>query len=360
MTPDDILAEIDANFDKGRRRKYAPGLLIAFIDFLRELGASGGRFANLEAFYAAHPRVVTGRGGSGVNTLTVLRDNSRSTGPGAQLSIRRAYDEIQAWFHAQNRYDYPSSAPHSTQGWTDYTHWLGALLTFDETTLDSLKQDAKAYVLRKLPKHAVDSALVRRAPPAFLLFLRNFDLTKHAGELTGAAYQGAVFGYLRADAAHLQVDVAKVRTGSKRVGRIGDIDARDGELLVLSAEVKQYVLSLAAVPSFRQFASQVNDQGALGLVVALEFEEGAREGLRALRLEPVSLADLIERVRLWDALKQAIAVQALLYYVHYIEKNSALYKRLRAFLDNLRTSEVVVASVPEDMQEGPVDGLAAQ
>jgi hypothetical protein len=158
------------------------------------------------------------------------------------------------------------------------------------------------------------------------------------GELTGAAYQGTVFGYLRADASHLQVDVAKVRTGSKRVGRIGDIDARGGELLVLSAEVKQYTLLQADVPAFEQFSSQVSDQGALGLVVALDFEEGARVALRKLQLEPMSIDDLIERVRLCDALKQAIAVRALLYYVHYIEKSSALYKRLREFLDSLEST----------------------
>lgn len=349
MTPADILAEIDANFDKGKRRKYAPGLLVSFIDFLKELGATGGKFASLDAFYAAHPRVVAGPGGTAVNALTVLRDMSRTSGRGATLSIRKFYDEIQAWFHAQKRYDYPSSAPHSTQGWTDYTHWLEALLSFDERTLDKLREDAKAYVLAQLPEHKVDLTLVKRAPPSFLLFLRNFDLSKKRGELSGAAYQGTVFGYLRADASHLQVDVAKVRTGSKRVGRIGDIDARDGELLVLSAEVKQYDLPLSEVPSFAQFASQVTSQGALGLVVALSFEEGARKGLQDLGLAPVSLDDLIERVRLWDSLKQGIAVQALLYYVHYIEKSSALYKRLREFLDGLEAAATVIpAEVPTD------------
>ncbi|MGP3506798.1 hypothetical protein [Paracidovorax citrulli] len=355
MTPADILAEIDANFEKGQRRKFLPGLLVAFIDFFHELDAVGGKFASLNDFYAQHPLVLTGRGGSGVNTLTVLRDKDRPTGVGTQLSIRRAYDQIQAWFHAQKRYDYPSSAPHSTQAWKDYSHWLEALLAFDEPTLKQLKEDAKAYVIAKLPEHKVDSALVKRAPPVFLLFLQNFDLTKHKGELTGAAYQGAVFGYLRADAAHLQVDVAKVRTGSKRVGRIGDIDARDGELLVLSAEVKQYKLELTDVPSFAQFSSQVNDQSALGLVVALDFEEGAREALRELQLEPVSIDDLIERVRLWDSLKQAIAVQALLYYVHYIEKSSALYMRLRTFLDGLEADEMIAAEPEAEPPQLDVD-----
>ncbi|WP_152643075.1 hypothetical protein [Paracidovorax citrulli] len=119
--------------------------------------------------------------------------------------------------------------------------------------------------------------------------------------------------------------------------------------------MKQYKLELTDVPSFAQFSSQVNDQSALGLVVALDFEEGAREALRELQLEPVSIDDLIERVRLWDSLKQAIAVQALLYYVHYIEKSSALYMRLRTFLDGLEADEMIAAEPEAEPPQLDVD-----
>lgn len=350
MTPQDILDEVKANFTAGQRRKFLPGLLIAFIRTLRTLGATGGTFGTLEAFYAVHPRRTRLRAGGSANTLVVWIDAAKTETNDESLSIRKAYDAIQNWFRAdQKRFDYPSSAPHATQAWVDYEHWLGALLTFTEEQLDQLERETKEFVLEALPCQEVDAALVRREPPRFHLFLRDFDMAAHRGEPTGAAYQAAVFGYLRADAAHLQVDVGKVRTGSKRVGRVGDIDARDGEMLVLAAEVKQYKVEHSEVPSFNELADQVIRQHALGLVVALDFEPEARDAITALGLEAVSRADLIDRVRLWDSRKQQNAIQALRYCVFYKEQNSALFARIMTFLGSLEDD---VQVVPVEKPEG--------
>lgn len=350
MTPQEILDDVANNFDKGQRRKFLPALLITFISTLRELDATGGKFNNLQAFYKHHPRRTTSAGGKSANTLIVWRDATKTGPKDKSLSIRPAYETIADWFRSdQKRFDFPSAAPHATQAWGDYEHWLDALLGYSDAQLDALEKDVKAFVLAKLPAHVVDSTLIKREPPRFYLFLRDFDLSAKTREVTGAAYQGAVFGYLRADAAHLQVDVAKVRTGSKRVGRIGDIDAREGELLVISAEVKQYVLPLSDLAGFAEFAALVAGQQALGLVVALNFDEGVREALVAMGLEPVSKQDLIDRVRIWDPLKQRTAVQALLYYVHYKEQNSALYARLREFLKAIEAPIAIAApSIPPD------------
>ncbi len=210
-----------------------------------------------------HLRRVKASSGRSANTLIFWKDKDNTTN-GKSLGIRPAYQKIESWFRSdQKRFDFPSSAPHATQAWGDYIHWLDALLTFTEEQLDQLESDTKVFVLNILPAHVVDASLVNREPPRFFLFLRDFDMGTHTGEKTGAAYQAAVFGYLRADAAHLQVDVDKVRVGSKRVGRIGDVDAPDGELLVLAAEVKQYTLPLEDVASFAELADQVALQGAL-------------------------------------------------------------------------------------------------
>jgi len=45
-----------------------------------------------------------------------------------------------------------------------------------------------------------------------------------------------VFGFLRADNPHLQIEIDKVRTGSKRLQRVGDIDGWEGARLAISAE----------------------------------------------------------------------------------------------------------------------------
>ncbi|HBQ94037.1 MAG TPA: hypothetical protein DD856_02220 [Sulfobacillus sp.] len=84
-----------------------------------------------------------------------------------------------------------------------------------------------------------------------------------------------------------------------------------------------------------EFASLVTRHQALGLIVALDFAEGVREELVEMGLEPVAKKDLLERVRLWDPLKQRIAVQALIYYTQYKEQNSALLTRVRTFFKDL-------------------------
>lgn len=328
LTPQGILDELEANFDKGARRKFLPGLLIAFIGFLRDLDATGGKYESLDEFYAAHPRQLQTKRGP-ANTL-IVKLGSKT------LSIRRYYDAIQNWFRSdQKRFDYPSAAPHATQAWEGYVHWLSALLGFSDAELDELIAKAKKFVLDKLPSQDIDPSAIVREPARFLLFLENFDMTARKGENTGACYQGTVFGYIRADAPHLQVEVGKVRTGSKREKRVGDIDARDGDALVLSAEVKQFIFTSDGLPDVAEFANLISRHKALGLVVALDFDEGMREKIRDLGLQPVSRDDLKSRVQLWDPLKQKIAVNALLYYVGFREQSSALYARVKQFLEDV-------------------------
>lgn len=338
ISPQDILDEIDVNFFGGARRKFLPGLLISFVEFLRHLDATGGKFKSLDELYKVYPRQMkTSRGGR-ANTLIVVFK-------GRNYSIRTEYDRIMDWFRSdQKRFDYPSSAPHSTQAWEDYVRWINALLGFTEHELDDLVEKAKAYVLEKLPSQDIDPLKVKREPARFLRFLESFEMGV-SNEKTGAAYQGTVFGYIRADAPHLQVEVGKVRTGSKREKRVGDIDARDGDALVMAAEVKQYVVEDADLNTLSEFAILIGRHRALGLVVALDFGNGIREKLLTEGLQPVSRADLIERVRLWDPLKQKIAINALLYYIGFREQNSALHARIKTFLDAVDAVETVEVEI---------------
>lgn len=91
-------------------------------------------------------------------------------------------------------------------------------------------------MLSNLKSHAFDPSSVKIKPSLFQLLLEEFDLTAQKGEPTGAAFQGMVFGFLRADNPHLQIEIDKVRTGSKRLQRVGDIDGWEGARLAISAE----------------------------------------------------------------------------------------------------------------------------
>jgi hypothetical protein len=303
-------------------------LLVAFIDLLRALGSPSLRLSGFDDFLARFPRQTTTSAGKRANTLIVAVDES-----GRTQSLRPHYNAIERYFRAEHkRFDYPSCAPHATQAWADYRQWLDALSTYGPQEIEGLRVRVVEHVLRELKNQAFDPGTVKVEPPLFLRVIEDFNLTAGKGEPTGAAFQGVVFGFLRADNPHLQIEIDKVRTGSKRLQRIADIDAWDGARLALSAEVKQFELAADDVGDLQQFANDVGERGALGLVVALAFKPGVREiveddGLRALDRD-----DLRRVVELWDPLKQRTAVSSLVYYARHVEKNTVLADRIDAFL----------------------------
>jgi hypothetical protein len=168
------------------------------------------------------------------------------------------------------------------------------------------------------------------------MLLETFPFGDRArGETTGAAFQAAIFGYIRADAPHLQVEARKVRAGSARTAGIGDIDAWEGDQLVISAEVKAFIVDPTIAQEVDYFSSEVQQRGALGMVVAEDFREGTREALEALGIIPVSRRDLVRIVSLWDPLKQRAALNAFQFVVVHREQNGPLIRRVEAFLQDV-------------------------
>ncbi len=309
-------------------RRFTAGLLVAFIDLYLELGVPGSGFDSLESVLAANPRQLTTSAGRRANTLIVKRPD------GSTLSLRPFYNAAESYYRAEHsRFDYPSCAPHATQAWGDYTAWLDALATFDEASLRELRERVNKFVLENLKSQAFDPASVKVEPPLFRLWLEEFDM-KSSGksEPSGASFQGGVFGFLRADNPHLQVEVDKVRTGSKRLQRVGDIDCWEGSRLAISAEVKQFDLKPDDVRDLTAFANATGQRGTLGLVVALGFLEGVRAALEGLGLRTLDRVDMVRIVELWDPLKQRTAVASLVYYARHVEKNASLGDRIDAFL----------------------------
>jgi hypothetical protein len=226
-------------------------------------------------------------------------------------------------------------------------------VTFTPTELDQLRAKIADYVLAKLKSQEFDPASVETDPPLFRLVLESFSITAQKGEPTGAAYQGIVFGFVRADNPHLQVEIDKVRTGSKRLQRVGDIDCWEGSRLAISAEVKQFALKADAVPDLEAFGNATGKRGSLGMVVALAFDEGTRAEIEALGLKALDRNDLLRIVELWDPLKQRTAVQSLVYYAQHVEKNSFLTDRLKAFLKLAEQAAAKVATPVDAVPKEP-------
>lgn len=350
MTPDQIFDEFVDDF---ARRKFVGGLLVALIDFVLELEVPDSGVSSFEDLLEEFPRQERTRAGDRANTLIVQQED------GSTLSIRPAYNRAERLFKAEHhRYDYPSCAPHATQAWDDYVRWIDSLCAFSKEQLTDLRQRVIDYVLEELPDHEFQPGSIEVEPPAFRLILDEFEFSSPDGEPTGAAYQGAAFGFIRADNPHLQVEIDKVRTGSSRRQRVGDIDAWDGERLAVTAEVKAYTLTAGDIDDLSDFAHEVNRREAIGLVVAFGFEEEAREQLLESGVKPLSIEDLVGIVDLWDPAKQRIATKSFVYYAHHVEQNNVLITRVDEFLEEIEEPTPAASTEPaaeEEPAAGPVE-----
>ena len=311
-----------------RRRKFSAGLLVAFIDMFLYMGAPARRFENFGSFETVYPPLETNRRGA-ANTLTIEFG-------GTQLTLRRFYDPIEAFFRAtHHRMDYPNCAPHATQAWSEarYRPWLDVLVSSSERDLSILRQRIVDFILEELPDHSTFDAAERARPDLFRLALVSFDMSAQIEERTGAPFQGMVFAFLRADNPHLQVTASRVRSGGARHGAIGDVDAWDGSRLALSAEVKHKALFKEDVDrEITDFAGRIRQRAALGLVVALRFDNEAVEAVVELGLSPVSLNDLVNQVSLWEPHKHAFAVRYAEYYFLRSEMSAPLTRRFMGFI----------------------------
>lgn len=133
-----------------------------------------------------------------------------------------------------------------------------------------------------------------------------------------------VFGFIRADAPHLQVEA--------RTKGIGDIDAWEGDRLIVSAEVKHFIVSIDQVATFEHFAHEIRQRAALGMVVAEGLQDGVREAIEETGLIPLEPLDLLVIARLWDPLKQRAALSAFQRVVVHIEQSPGLIEWLDKFL----------------------------
>jgi len=314
-----------------RARKFSAGLLIAFIDMFKHLGTPNLELGGWQDFEGRFPPLETNRRGA-ANTLTVDFE-------GGQLTLRRFYDPVETFFRAEHhRMDYPNCAPHATQAWGEarYRTWLDILVKAPEGELNRLRNRVVDFILRELPDHSTFDAAESVKPPVFTICLSSFDMSAQRGERSGAPFQGLVFGFLRADNPHLQVTASKVRSGGARHGAVGDVDCWDGTRLALTAEVKHFVLTDDdVVREITDFAERVRQKGALGLVVALGFEEAAAARVKGLGLTPVSHETMIDHASLWESKKQEMAVDYTMFSYLRLEMSAVLTDRFRDFVSNI-------------------------
>lgn len=318
--------------DRYSKAKYVAGLLMSFIDILEEADVPGGKYGSLEELEVDYPRKTEDKKGEPLRSLVLTRD-------GKEFAIRRAYDLIFRYFvFEKHRVGYPSSAPDATGNWPGSSSWFAYLLALSVAERAALRARVVDHVLETIPEKTIRPEERRTEPALFEEVLRSFPLNPPIDapkERSGAAFQGLVFGFLRADNPHLQVRVDRVRAGGERIGKIGDVDGWDGVRLSISAEVKQYGFREKDLPTVSRFVSAVAERGAVGIVAALDFDEKSYTEIEGSGLVPLSKSQMIQIVKMWDIAKQKIAISGFSYYLDAVENSASLYNRFQSFLSDV-------------------------
>lgn len=334
---DAVLAGIARDF-AGKR--YILGLALDFALLAQRLSlvdqeAKAFRPAlTTDALFGRYAR-VTEKSGRLANTLTVKYEN-------ATEGIRRIEEQVVKLFHALGRSGYPSAYVYNTGQWHKYPELL--LSCFQ------LSENGRFHLCRSLIEFGLDALAANtffgretERPRLFAAIIGEYDRTARRAENGGLIYQAIAYGFMKADRGHLDLIADKVRTGSARQRRFGDIDGYYGLDLEASVEVKDLAVTSENLDrQFGPFVSEAVGSHISGLALAVSFAEEVRQKLLAYGITPLSQDDLLWIVRGWDWQKQDRAVQGVLHYLAHIEQNPEAVGRL---LDFIRERDVAHSSL---------------
>jgi hypothetical protein len=325
-TIDAIVAYVDTRFSD---MKYILGLAIDFVVLAQQVAGADRSFQPLAArdsvdpLFKRYPRVEQ-RGSRGANTLTLTVGETN-------FGIRKIEELVVDAFHKMERSEFPSAYVYNTGQWSKYKDLLA--LTFRLSSGDR----------RRAVERLFDFGLERLERNTFYFQPRlrtrvfNEVVTRYErsadGENGGLTLQAMVYGWCSMMFSHLHIDADKVRTGSKRQRRFGDIDGYLGLELELSVEVKDMTINSENYErQIRKFAELVGSHNIHGLVIAGDFTKDVFETAEADGLVVMTVSDLQRNCQMWDWAKQDRALHAMLHYLAHIEQNPAAVKRLLAFV----------------------------
>lgn len=262
------------------------------------------------------------------NTLTILYD-------GEQYGIRSVQNRVRDLFiYDLRRTNFPSSPGHHTGNWPDYSDLLDGAFRLSR----SGRFEACVRLFELGTTELEEKRFETREPAfgdPFLEIVREYERS-HPDENGGLAYQAITYGYVKAEWSHLSLRASKVRTGSSRQNRYGDIDGFLGPDLMVSVEVKDLVIDESNVESELGTVVQLSDSTtAVPIAVCREVSGAARDRLEGEGIEVVEDEDFESILRRWDYHKQNRAVQGTLHYLANIEENPDAVQRLLRFIEEV-------------------------
>jgi hypothetical protein len=319
-----------ANFEKPKRpARYVLGLAIDFIlqaQVLSEVDAELREFRPglTEELLFSRFALVTERSGQKANTLTL-------TFGGRSVGIRKFEEAVTNFFHSEKRTEYPSAYVYNTGQWPKYKQLLVACYSLSTNGRYLAASTLLEYGLSKLKENEFFGRKSERVR-LFEVIVQNYARGSDH-ENGGVVFQAIANGYFIADRPHLCIISDKVRTGSARQKRIGDIDCYRGLELECSIEVKDIQINAGNIEhQLRAFSNDVREQGVLGIAFV---ESVAFERLPEAITKPlvfVTQEDVLKTIATWDWAKQDIAVHGMLHYLSHIEQSTLAAGRLLDFI----------------------------
>jgi hypothetical protein len=272
----------------------------------------------------SHYTLIEARGARKANTLTLEFQ-------GVQEGIRRVEERVVGLFHSMNRSGYPSAYVYNTGQWTKYQDLLVKCFQLSEQgRLDACRALVR-YGVTELTLNPV-LVTIERLPRLFESLVSDYPRSDPA-ENGGLVFQALAYGFVAADRPHLDILADKVRTGSSRQRRFGDIDCYNGIDLALSVEVKDLSIDENNIDrELGAFMELEREYEFRGLALVKKVSAGARKQLEARGIACMTVGELLATVATWDWAKQDRAVRGFLHYLAHIEQNPNAVNRARAFV----------------------------
>lgn len=335
---DALVDRVDREYSSG---KGVLGLALDFLMVAEQLSHFDTRLAGFEpdidhdAIRDRYPP------GSTAATLTLTLD-------GESFGIRSVHEAVTDCFREDlRRTNFPSAAPHWTGEWTRFTDLLEmsfqlsrdgrydtALRLFD---MGLQRLQSRAYDIREPP-----------FPDPFISVFEDYP-RQHDDEEAGSAYQGMAYGYVKTEWPHLSLRASKLRTGSARQHRYGDIDGYYGPDLMVSVEAKDKPIHEANVGSeLGTMMELAKETTAIAIAFCRSVDEEASAILEESGVHVLTDDVVLSHMATWDYHKQNDALQGMIHFLTNVEENPAATQRLLKFLWNVDPRNPAIAHLEED------------
>jgi hypothetical protein len=316
-----------ASFQSQRTsRRFLPGLALAMLALVERVLAHEGVESEAGGIEAYELQTHNPRGAH-VNTLNVI------LGDGDMVRLRPLYTGVQhVIVHELRRYDFPNMPGHATQAWRQHQDLLDGLFAMTPNERRAFLGEAWSTVtaLHRFVRRTVADA----QPRPFAVILGEFPNTQR-GEPAGAVLQGLAFAYYRADSPNVTIETGKVGAGSRRTGRVGDVDGYDGPELILSIEVKDADIVDPQDDTLDGFLANLSEWAdATAIVLARSAADGVVEELAKQNVAVLTRERMLDAVLRWDLNKQRLAAREFYYYLDRVQRHSSLTQRFEAFIED--------------------------